>query len=129
MAKVAGYKPLVNITSLYTTPPKLVDSVRDLVVDIVGSNTSVATVQFVGSAQHEEPDFSLPPSETNRWGYIQMIDTKDGSALNGATGLSLTADDVVILEANINVIRWFGIIVSAYTSGRLDSTISGYDNE
>ncbi len=129
MAKTAGYIPLVKVVSLYTTPAMLVDSVRDLVVDLVGSNTSVATVQFVGSVSQDAPDFSLPASESNRWDYIQMIDVKDGSTINGSVGVVLTADAVHILEANVNVIRWFGIIVSAYTSGQLDSSLSGYDNE
>lgn len=129
MAQVVGYAPLVKITSLFVTPAKLIGSARDLVIDLVGSNTSVATIQFVGSIDENAPDFSVPASESNRWEYVQMIDIKDGSTINGATGVVLAADAVMILEANVNVLRWFGIIVSAYTSGQLDSFLRGYNNE
>lgn len=129
MSKRIGYTPIENKTAIYESEAMLVQGVRNIILDLVGSNTGVFTVKIVGSISEEAPDFSQARSKTNRYDFIEAVDLQDGATLDGDVGVVFVGDDIRLLEANVNGLRWFGVIISAYTSGNVDCRVQGYSND
>jgi len=86
--------------------------------DTDGGADAAMTVKFVGSISEEAPDFNKAQSTTNQWDYVEIVDTEDGSAIDGDTGIAVsTADDHRQFAINTDNLRWVGAIISSRTEG------------
>jgi len=95
---------------------------RNLGIDIT-SEGSTGTVKFACSLLDTTPDFSVGPTVTNTWDYVQVVDTEDGNTYEGDTGIVLAnSTDVRQFEMNSNNFRWCTAILSASGS---PSAVSG----
>jgi hypothetical protein len=76
------------------------------------------TIKVVGSLQDNPPDFGKPQSSANQWDYVQIINLSDSVEVDGATGIPLAAATLhAQYEVNVNGLRWFTVIYTAWTSG------------
>lgn len=76
------------------------------------------TMRVVGSLQDTPPDFGKPQSSTNQWSYLQLINLDDSVNIDGTTGIPLAAATLHNqYEVNVNGVRWFTVIYTAWTSG------------
>lgn len=79
--------------------------------------TAALTVKIQWSIQEDKPDFSLAQSVSNHWDYIEVIDYEDGTAIDWDLWISVaTADDYKTLIANIDLLRWMSVEVTARTA-------------
>lgn len=93
---------------------------------VASAGTSTMTVKFVGSFAEDAPNFAAAASQSNLWDYVEVVDLDDGSAIDGATGISFAgADAVRQFEVNVSGLTWFGVIITAYTQGNIDVTWLG----
>jgi len=93
---------------------------------------AATTVKFRGSIQDAEQssglneipgvDFSQAKSATNRWDYVRIYNITDGTYTAGATGLVGNANDVFLVELNINALE----TVAAEVVGSANITFRGY---
>lgn len=78
------------------------------------------TIKFVGSNADIAPNFGSAASKDNPWDYVKCIDLNDGSAVNGGTGVTgSVTSSVRQLEMNVNIMKWYGAIISGYSGGTL----------
>lgn len=91
-----------------------------LAFDTDGGGDASFTVKVVGSMQEDCPDFALAQSPTNQYDFIDVIDMEDGASIDGDTGFAVAgADDHRQFEANVNGLRWLGVLATAGTAGEL----------
>lgn len=93
-------------------------------------NTS-ATIKIQISQQEECPDFSAAQTATNKWSYVQVINTDNGVATDGSTGIILSGTDIPGNQYTLNVDgqKWVNAIVSSYSAGSINLDIDLYTNE
>jgi hypothetical protein len=85
-----------------------------------GGGDADMTVKFQGSASDACPDFAAAQTVNNRWDYIQVVDLEDGNATDGDTGFVVSgADDHRMYEVNINHLKWFNAIITAWAEGEV----------
>lgn len=82
-----------------------------------GDTGSAGTLKFQGSFSDDCPDFSASRTKTNNWDYIDVIDLQNGSSIDGDTGITLAAEDVRNLEANVGGLRWVNGEISSWSAG------------
>jgi len=52
-----------------------------------------------------------------------MVNLDSGSSVTGSTGVVVAGDGAASYEFNTQTARWFGVLCTAYTSGKVDGTI------
>lgn len=88
-----------------------------------GGGDANLTVKFQSSDAENAPDFSAAQSVTNEWDYIEIIDTEDGSTVDGDDGIAASNADVYRkFQANIDAARWVNAQVSARSAGEVTVT-------
>jgi len=105
-------------------------------IDTDGGGDTTATFKFVGSNQEDAPDFAAwdgtnpAQADDNQFDFIQVVDLEDGSEIDGDTGFTITAsDDHRQFEANINALRWVGILpTSGAATGEVTVTLRRFNN-
>jgi len=86
--------------------------------------TANFTIKFQGSQSEDMPDFNADQSPTNRWNYIDIVDLEDKSSIDGDTGISPSgANDNRIFEVNVNNLRWFTAVITAWTAGTAEVNV------
>lgn len=90
------------------------------------------TVKFRGSIQDAEQsaglneiagvDFQQAQSATNRWEYVRIYNIKTGAYVDGSTGLVGNANDIFLVELNINALE----TVAVEVTGSANVTFRGY---
>lgn len=115
-------------------PPVLnTESFRNVLLQVDTSGTATLTLKPIASqgksaqyqAQANGPRYDYPnmgatPTPANPWGYVQLIALDDGSAITGSIGIALTATDInKLYEVNINLLKYFTIIPTAWTQGAI----------
>ena len=96
----------------------------------VATEATTGTLKFQASLADTEPDWSAAQSLTNTWDYIQVVDSEDGSTIDGDTGITLAnTTDVRQFEANSNNFRWFNADLSGSVSGTTTVKIKPADNQ
>lgn len=108
---------LNSVTSAATGTYFGVGDWKTVVMRFHASGTANGTIQFQQSSAPTPPDFSAASSATNSWDYGQVIDLEDGSAIDGDTGIALTADDNRNLEFNFNNMKWVNAVITTYSAG------------
>ena len=109
MMKVSEFK-IVNI-SMYT------------------ANNANFTVKLQGTNEYDAANFNFfkAQSATNRWSYLQMVETDGGSKINGSTGTGPSGTDTFTMyEANINSVNWICLQFATVTAGSVEITATCY---
>jgi hypothetical protein len=102
---------------------------RHVVFSLAGSSiTTGFTIKFQGSTQTDRPDFSAAQSPTNRWDYVQVRDYQNNTAIDGDTGVTLSANDVRQFECNTNGLQWICATITARTDGTANLLVTTYNN-
>ena len=93
---------------------------KNVQFQVMGSNTSVLSVEFRGSLSEEAPDFAAASTAANPWFSIAIVNATSGSVIAGGTGVVLAANAVVGGELNLsNPPRHLTAVVTDYTSGNV----------
>jgi len=95
-----------------------VEEFRHLALVLSGEASANLTVKFQVSNQYNAPDFSAAQSSTNHWDYVECVDLEDGASIAGDTGVAFAAaNDFRNLAINVDNVRYFNAIVSAFVDG------------
>lgn len=119
---------LASVTAAAAGAPMNVQGKQHAIIEVstlgVGAGESV-TLKFAAANSETCPAFGSAQSTTNKWDYIQVIDLEDGSAIDGDTGITISAaDDVRRFEVQSNGANWINVIVTSVT-GTLAVSASG----
>lgn len=125
---ISGAAKYESITSL-TGRALRTEDWKYLLMTLSSSGTADFVIQFQGSMSDNCPDFSAARSVTNRWDYIQVKDLQSGSAIDGDTGITWTADDVVRLETVFSGYKWICATLTTYHAGLITLTAKFCDNK
>jgi hypothetical protein len=106
------------------------DSGKDLSINLSAFNSPIMTVKIAVSDQ-DHVDFTQSASDTNRYTYVDLRSDDSDQSLSpytlilGSTGIVITADLLMRFGLVNNGQKWLAAIVSGYTSGNLELTVSG----
>lgn len=125
-------KEIAIITNATTTATGVTASVvyyRNLGITMAGEAAS-GTLKVACSLADTAPTFSASQSATNTFDYVQIVDTEDGSTIDGDTGITLAnTTDVRLFEVNANNFRWCTAILSGTVSGTTTVKFKPADNQ
>lgn len=128
-ADIAGSGATAGAGGVMVANPKIID-VRDYVNAIVQfftAGTATLTVKPAGSLGKTDgstPNFGGTISATNPYSFLQSINLDTAAAVNGATGYTTTATDVAnTYEINLNAMKYFTLIPTAWTQGSITARI------
>lgn len=92
---------------------------RHMLADIATASLGVGgtlTVRFQGSIGSTPPSFGTAASVSNRWSYIELIDTSNGTIIDGTVGVTIAgANDLKKVELNVNGLDYVCAEVSGYS--------------
>jgi hypothetical protein len=83
------------------------------------TDTANIVIKFQGSISESYPNFAAAQSATNHWDFIDVIDLQDGTSIDGDAGITIAADDVRNLEANVGALRWICARITTYNAGTI----------
>lgn len=90
----------------------------------LGLNTTGSTnltIKFQGSDSDDAPDFNAAQSSTNGWDYLDVLDSEDGSSIDGDTGIPLSGSaDNRQFTVNQDSVRWVSAVITAWTAGTVN---------
>jgi len=110
--------------------PLNVGDFQHVVMTLSSASSANFTVKFQTSNSDTCPDFSAGQTVTNRWDYVQVKDYQNNSAIDGDTGITFAGtDDVRIVEANTNGIKWICAVITAISVGAVTLTARPCDNQ
>lgn len=98
------------------------------ILTLIGANTAAFTVKVQGSNQDVVPDFSAAATGSNQWTFIQCTDLADGTAIDGATGVTFSANGLKMLKVVPLALRWISLSITAVTTGNLTASILASNN-
>lgn len=128
-------------TGIFCTAPKVafVEEFRDAVISVVSAGTSTWTFKCAGSigkvsadyqsTRVDTPNFGATVSDSNPYTFVEIVDLDTGSAIDGATGIATTGTDIAkSYEININGLKYFTVIPTAWTQGAITVKLKLFDN-
>lgn len=102
----------------------LVDDFKHIELSLNTSGSAQGTIKVAGSMAEDAPDFDSAQSPDNPFDYVEIVDLKDGSLIDGDTGITLSGtDDNRLLQVNTDGLRWVTVKITSYTAG--DWTVKG----
>lgn len=107
----------------------MVQDFKSLNLELYGDVDADMVVKFVKSDQEALPDFDAAQSFSNSWEYVEAVNLNTGNTVDGSTGFTLTGNDILALELNINGARWIGAIISAYADGEVQIRSKSFNNQ
>ena len=96
---------------------------RTIVLGIYGSASANLKVFVKGGIGDTRPDFAVQTNERaqngnrGRWDYVEVIDTQNGAAIDGDTGVSLSGNVIRQIEVNANGLDWLSVHSTAVVAG------------
>lgn len=121
--------------------PKIVPvtEFKNAILSFITAGTATLTVLVAGSigkltedstdGLNDNPNFGGTISKTNPYSNIQIINLDTGAAVNGATGIAVAGTDVnALYEINVNALKFFTLIPSAWTQGAITAKVFLTDN-
>lgn len=128
-ASIAGTGGGAGSGGLLIPNPKVID-VRDYInaiVQFATGGTATLTVKPAGSLGKSDgstPNFGATVSPTNIYTFLQAINLDTAAAVNGATGFAASGADIVnTYEININAMKYFTLIPTAWTQGAITARL------
>jgi len=107
-------------------------SFRDVVLEILATNSPDMTVKFYTSDQPAENNGDLPDptaslATDNVYEISSFNDYKTGEVVAGDTGLVISAEDSRRVEINANFTTHLWAVISNYSAGNLNIWATGSD--
>lgn len=90
------------------------------------SDSPAMTIKVQGSIQ-EDVDFNVSQAAGNSWDYVETVDLENGSTIDGDTGITVATADHRNLEVNINGLQMLTVVVTSWTTGKLEATIRSFN--
>ena len=90
---------------------------------------STMTVKVYQSDSDARPNLWAAASATNKYTTVQVVDSKTGTAVNGDTGIAITADGIDIYSVNVDWAKWIGLVCTAFTKWTVDTTVTMYNDQ
>lgn len=140
-SSIAGSGAGAGSGGIVALAPKIisVEDYRDAVLTVVTANTATLTVSCAGSigklladtnSHGDTPNFGATLSDTNPYSFVQIINLSTGTAVNGSTGIAVTGTDINnTYEINVNGLKYFTLIPTAFTQGAITAKIKLFTNE
>lgn len=122
-ADIGGSGAGAGASGVMALAPKVVfnSDFRDAVLQVGTTGTATVTVKVAGSLgknNGDAPNWGGTVSPSNPYTFIQIINLDTAAAVNGATGIALTATDIQnSYEINMNGIKYLTVIPTAWTQG------------
>lgn len=120
--------------------PKVIycEEFRDAVMSVVSAGTSTWTFKCAGSVgktaadyastKLDTPNFGGTQNDANPYTFVEVIDLDTGDAIDGATGIVTSGTDInKLYEININGLKYFTVIPTAWTQGAITAKIKLFD--
>jgi hypothetical protein len=109
-----------EITANGATDPFEVEPYKAVTLVVSTPALTGATLKLSHSISEDMPDFSATANDTNRWDYLSSIDMDDTSSIvTGTTGFTLSGESCTNIVVATDTSRWFGIVTSGYTGGKV----------
>lgn len=118
----------------------LVPDFRHLVLEISTSGSANFTAKLAGSlgklpdsqatVDNNMPNMGATQSPTNPYSFIQAISLDTATPTNGSTGITTAGTDLnTTYEANINGLKYFTILLTAWSAGAISIKGMFYANK
>lgn len=130
-ANIAGSGAGAGASGVMVVAPKilLVDDWVNIVLSVETSGSFNGTFKPAGSlgkpintaagkTSEDTPNFGATQSASNPYTFLQTINYDTAAAVNGATGITSAGTDLHnTYEININAVKYFSLVLTAWTAG------------
>lgn len=123
------------------TAPKIAycEEFRDAVISVVTAGTATLTLKTAGSigkviadvvsTKIDTPNFGATQTDSNPYTFVEVIDLDTGTAVDGAVGIAASATDLnKMYEVNVNGLKYFTVLPTAWTQGSFTVKVKLFDN-
>jgi len=118
----------------------LVEDFRNIVLQVITSGSANFTLNPAGSLgklradyvapASDTPNFGASVSKTNPYTFVQIIDLDTAATVDGATGITSAGSDISkAYEVNINALKYFTVVLTAWVAGTITIKALLSDNE
>lgn len=142
-ANIAGSGAGAGASGVMVVAPKilLVEDFTNIILSVITSGSFNGTIKPAGSLgkpillptdkrSEDTPNFGATQSASNPYQYLQTINLDTAAAVNGATGITSAGTDLnVQYEINVNAIKYFCPVFTAWTAGSVTIKALVTDNE
>ena len=97
---------------------------RHCILQVATTQSFVGSIFIVGAIGQARPSFawtgsSIDATHDDPYDFIEVVSLRDGTAVDGNTGIELTTstDTIRLYEVNINALDWLGVFVTAIKAG------------
>jgi len=131
MRQYAGEMLIMNaLAETGIGTPYSMPDFRNLMMTLSSASNANFTIKFQGSMSDTVPNFAAAQSNTNRWDYIQVKDYQNNATIDGDTGIAFAGtDDVRIVEANTNGLKWICAVITARSAGAISLRLQAFSNQ
>jgi len=111
-----------------------VSDFRTLVLMLGATGAAAGTIKIQGAIGATVPDFTSGlivgvGTVDAPWTHIEGINLETGTAVDGDTGFTFAAADVVLVEVNTNGLDWLSVHSTDVTGGAFTVKATLYDNQ
>lgn len=140
-ANIAGSGGGAGSGGVVVLAPKimLVEDYQNAVISIMTSGSANFTAKVAGSlgklasdanSHGDTPNFGATISKSNPYSFIQLINLDTAAAVNGATGITSAGTDLQnTYELNVNGLKYFTIVLTAWSAGTLTVRAQLFNNK
>ena len=108
-------------TAAETSDAHNIDTSKQTVFMVHTAAATTATIKFVAGFSKDRPDFSAARSADNDWHYVEVVDVEDGTQIDGATGVVVTATEKHgAYQLNVDGAYYAGVVVMPLSAGTVD---------
>lgn len=107
-----------------------VSSYEQVMLQLHTTGSTTATIKFAVSMQLIQPDFSIAPSNTNVYDFVDITPLNNqATPIVGGTGIVIAGTDIVkIYAVDSKFIKWICPIVSGYSAGTISCEMNAANN-
>jgi len=142
-ADIAGSGAGAGSSGVMMKAPKILNVLdwRNIILSVETSASANFTLKVAGSLgkpivlatdkrSEDTPNFGATQSATNPYQYVQLINLDTAAAVNGATGITSAGTDLhTQYEVNVNGLKYFTLVITAWSAGVLTVKALLTDNE
>lgn len=140
-ANIAGSGAGAGSGGVVALAPKIIlcRDYMNAMIQVMTSSSFNGTLKVAGSygklsadatSHGDTPNFGATISKSNPYSFIQIINLATAAAIDGATGITSAGTDIQnSYEVNINGLKYFTIIPTAWTAGVITIKVMLFNNE
>jgi hypothetical protein len=138
-ANIAGSGAGAGSGGYVLAAPKVIfaEDFTHSVVTVVTSGTATMTLKVAGSlgkiteVNHlDVPNFGATVSASNPYNFLSIVDLDTNAVTEGSAGIVVAGTDVhKTYEINVNAIKYFTLIPTAWTQGAINAKVVVHTNE